>query len=135
MFSNNSMEVARLKMVVLAVGGDGGDDGEVVVMVLVDVVVAAAGLWWWQSWWLWCEGGGGNELVRVSMVMMLTVVAGCGCRRGWRRVAASGYGDRVDRVMRITFGFSRNTRRKTFPAAAAGRREGWPEILERESVL
>ncbi|GJV47873.1 hypothetical protein Tco_1438085 [Tanacetum coccineum] len=40
----HDMDVARLKMVVLAVGGDGGDDGEVVVMVLVDVVVAAAGL-------------------------------------------------------------------------------------------
>ncbi|GJV10625.1 hypothetical protein Tco_1352166, partial [Tanacetum coccineum] len=48
--------VARLKMVVLAVGGDGGDDGEVVVMVLVDVVVAVAGLWWSQR--RGCGGGG-----------------------------------------------------------------------------
>ncbi|GJS04253.1 hypothetical protein Tco_0320761 [Tanacetum coccineum] len=104
-------------MEVLAVGGDGGDDGEVVVMVLVDVVVVTAELWWW---WLRRDGGDGD------------VVAGCGCRRGWRHVAVSGYGDRVDRVMRITFGFGRNARRKTFPAAAAGRREGWPEIFGRE---
>ncbi|GJT38980.1 hypothetical protein Tco_0938845 [Tanacetum coccineum] len=44
-------------------------------------------------------------------------------RKRWRRVAASGYGDRVDRVMRITFGFGRNARRKTFSAAAAA---WWP---------
>ncbi|GJT66125.1 hypothetical protein Tco_1017605 [Tanacetum coccineum] len=54
---NHVMEVARLKMVALAVGDDGGDDGEVVVMVLVDVVVAAAGLWWW----LGAAAGGDDE--------------------------------------------------------------------------
>ncbi|GJZ15892.1 hypothetical protein Tco_0551569 [Tanacetum coccineum] len=56
--SSDGVEVARLKMVVLAVGGDGGDDGDVVVMVLVDVVVAATGLWWW---WLGAAAGGDDE--------------------------------------------------------------------------
>ncbi|GKE15616.1 hypothetical protein Tco_1423193 [Tanacetum coccineum] len=89
------------------------------VMVVAGMTVAAGGYE--------VEGGdvddGGVVVVR-GMVMMMTVVAGCGCRRGWRRVAASGYGDRVDRVMRITFGFGRNARRKTFPAAATW----WPAV-------
>ncbi|GKD82960.1 hypothetical protein Tco_1349799, partial [Tanacetum coccineum] len=63
-------------------------------------------------------GGDDGDVVWCG-VMMVTVVAAGG---EWRRVAASGYGDRVDRVMRITFGFGRNVRRKTFPAAAAW----WP---------
>ncbi|GKA01479.1 hypothetical protein Tco_0674144, partial [Tanacetum coccineum] len=38
------------------------------------------------------------------------------------RVRASDYGDRVDRAMRSIFGLGRNTRQKTFLAAAAW----WP---------
>ncbi|GJS07550.1 hypothetical protein Tco_0364346 [Tanacetum coccineum] len=53
------------------------------------------------------------------VVMMMTVVMGCGCRRGGRekwRVAASGSGDRVDPLMRITFG----VRRKNPPEKYSG---------------
>ncbi|GKD10459.1 hypothetical protein Tco_1190144 [Tanacetum coccineum] len=39
--------------------------------------------------------GDGGVMVMRGMVMMMTVVAGYGCRRGWRRVTASGYGDQV----------------------------------------
>ncbi|GKG42272.1 hypothetical protein Tco_0476570, partial [Tanacetum coccineum] len=51
----------------------------------------------------WCDGGGGRG------------VEWGGSRRGWRRVAASGYGDRVDPLMRITFGVRRkNPPEKSF---------------------
>ncbi|GJV98114.1 hypothetical protein Tco_1549691 [Tanacetum coccineum] len=39
-------------------------------------------------------------------------------REGKTRVRASEYDERVDRAKRSTFGFGRNARRKTFPAAA-----------------
>nr|GFA17150.1 hypothetical protein [Tanacetum cinerariifolium] len=36
----------------------------------------------------------------------------------WRRVVASDIWDRIDRVTGNIFGFARNARRKSFPAAA-----------------
>ncbi|GKG25884.1 hypothetical protein Tco_0399030, partial [Tanacetum coccineum] len=42
-----------------------------------------------------------------------------GCRGVAAAVEARGGGDRVDQMMVNTFGLSRNTRRKSFPAAAA----------------
>ncbi|GJX22733.1 retrovirus-related pol polyprotein from transposon TNT 1-94 [Tanacetum coccineum] len=115
-----------LKVAAMVSAGDVVEVAKMVDMVLwvVSAVMVVAGMTAAASAYE-AEGGdvddGGVVVVR-GMVMMMTVVAGCGCRRGWRRVAASGYGDRVDRVMRITFGFGRNARRKTFSAAAAW----WP---------
>ncbi|GKF10464.1 hypothetical protein Tco_0048390, partial [Tanacetum coccineum] len=43
-----------------------------------------------------------------------------------RRVEESEYDERVDRAKRNTFGFGRNARRKTFPAAATW----WPAVRE-----
>ncbi|GJY55092.1 hypothetical protein Tco_0446756 [Tanacetum coccineum] len=75
------VEVAKMVDMVLWVAS--------AVMVVAGMTAAAGGYE--------VEGGdvddGGVVVVR-GMVMMMTVVAGCGCRRGWRRVAASGYGDR-----------------------------------------
>ncbi|GJX41639.1 hypothetical protein Tco_0256629 [Tanacetum coccineum] len=46
-----------------------------------------------------------------------------------RRVEARVLGDRVDPVMRFTFGLGRNTRRKSFPAAV-GRKRWRSEVGE-----
>ncbi|GJY90113.1 hypothetical protein Tco_0505309 [Tanacetum coccineum] len=65
--------------------------------------------------------------------MMLVVVVWewwCSCGDvaavGWR-VEESDSEDRVDPVMRFTFGLGRNTRRKTFPAAV-GQKRWRPEV-------
>ncbi|GJV97697.1 hypothetical protein Tco_1549274 [Tanacetum coccineum] len=49
---------------------------------------------------------------------------------GKTRVRASEYDERVDRAKRSTFGFGRNARRKTFPAAATWwpAAAGWPAV-------
>ncbi|GJZ83180.1 hypothetical protein Tco_0648353 [Tanacetum coccineum] len=79
------VEVAKMVDMVLWVAS--------AVMVVAGMTAAAGGYE--------VEGGdvddGGVVVVR-GMVMMMTVVAGCGCRRGWRRVAASGYGDRFSKL-------------------------------------
>ncbi|GJT76908.1 zf-CCHC domain-containing protein [Tanacetum coccineum] len=66
-----------------------------------------------RQWWRGLDRGGGDGVAAAA--------AGEG-GGGKRRVAASELVDRVDREMRIAFGFGRNARRKTFPAAAAW----WP---------
>ncbi|GKF80987.1 hypothetical protein Tco_0239589 [Tanacetum coccineum] len=89
------------------------------------VVVLTAGVGWQRRRGVAAaeKGGSGDDVWRgCDGLVVMAAVAGQPCRRRWRRVAASRYGDRVDRVMRITFGFGRNARRKTFPAAAAW----WP---------
>ncbi|GJZ30824.1 hypothetical protein Tco_0575871, partial [Tanacetum coccineum] len=65
--------------------GEGGHDGDEMVAAMVsagdvDEVAKMVDMVLWVA--------------SAVMVVMMTVVAGCGCRRGWRRVAASGYGDR-----------------------------------------
>ncbi|GKC54972.1 hypothetical protein Tco_1077717, partial [Tanacetum coccineum] len=77
------VEVAKMVDMVLWVAS--------VVMVVAGMTAAAGGYE--------VEGGDvddGDVVVVRGMVMMMTVVAGCGCRRGWRRVSASGYGDRLE---------------------------------------
>ncbi|GJX64171.1 hypothetical protein Tco_0298514 [Tanacetum coccineum] len=60
-----------------------------------------------------CGGDGGGMEMKV-------VDYGGGV--GFRRVAESGSGDRVDRMVRSIFGLRRKSRRKTFPAAGGGGR-------------
>ncbi|GKE32447.1 hypothetical protein Tco_1451769 [Tanacetum coccineum] len=64
-----AVEAARLRMVVLAVGGDGGDDGEVVVMVLVDVVVAVVAVMVRRGWPAVVGGDVGGFVLVVSGVI------------------------------------------------------------------
>ncbi|GKC04950.1 hypothetical protein Tco_0996560, partial [Tanacetum coccineum] len=93
------------------VAGCGSEDGALVVV--------------WRRGGVGSEGGdqrGGDDGDGVEVVLWW--LRWGGSRRRWRRVAASGYEDRVDRAMRIAFGFGRNARRKTFPAAADGK-GGW----------
>nr|GEX73762.1 hypothetical protein [Tanacetum cinerariifolium] len=66
----------------------------------------------------WQRGEGGRNGGCVAAAV------GGGSDGGWR-VMTSDIVDRVDRVIKIVFGFGRKTRRKTFPAAAGG--GGWPE--------
>ncbi|GKC68312.1 hypothetical protein Tco_1100910 [Tanacetum coccineum] len=63
-------------------------------------------------------------------MMLMEVVTKMVTRVEWQRGGdgeARVLGDRVDPVMRFTFGLGRNTRRKTFPAAVSRKR--WrPEV-------
>ncbi|GJU33503.1 putative reverse transcriptase domain-containing protein [Tanacetum coccineum] len=63
------------------------------------------------------------------VVMMMTMVMGCGCRRGGRekwRVEESGSGDRVDPEVGSVFGL----RRKSPPEKFSGGGEWWPAAGE-----
>ncbi|GJS09249.1 putative ribonuclease H-like domain-containing protein [Tanacetum coccineum] len=62
----------------------------------------------------------------VIMVVVLAATAAVGGGAGFRRVAESGSGDRVDRVTRNTFGLGR----KTPPEKFSGGGEWWPAAGE-----
>ncbi|GJZ51524.1 hypothetical protein Tco_0606039 [Tanacetum coccineum] len=97
----------------------------------------SAHLWWWSvaaammmmmvwvavmEWREWSRGGGDGVRWHGSGVVVVTV--------GWRwwRVAESEYGDRVDPVVRTTFGFNRKNPPENFSGGggvvAGG---GWPD--------
>ncbi|GKA86434.1 hypothetical protein Tco_0808145 [Tanacetum coccineum] len=101
--------VCVVEVVVTNIGGvmydDGGGDGK-----MVTRVVVAAG--WWALW----NEAGQRRCVSEWLVMV-------------RRVEARVLGDRVDPVMRFTFGLGRNTRRKSF-LAAVGRKRWLSEVGE-----
>ncbi|GKD49595.1 hypothetical protein Tco_1278571 [Tanacetum coccineum] len=89
----------------VAGGGDGSegvdDDDDDMMMMMMALLVMRA--WWCVAW----DGVGSEGSDVVKMVMVWRWCYGGlrwgGSRRRWRRVAASGHGDRVDRAMRIHF--------------------------------
>ncbi|GKB56498.1 putative reverse transcriptase domain-containing protein [Tanacetum coccineum] len=90
--------------------------------------------WWRWRWCWWCGGSSGCDDDDDG--------GGVGCRGVAAKggVAARGLVDRVDRVAGSVLEVGRNTRRKTFPVAAAavvaGIRRWLPErVRENESVL
>ncbi|GJY01781.1 hypothetical protein Tco_0359933, partial [Tanacetum coccineum] len=85
------------------------------------------------------NGGVGYDDDDDGEVAVMVVLAAVGQQperrgEGKARVEESEYDERVDRPRRNTFGFGRNARRKTFPAAAtwwpAAGGEGWPAVGE-----
>ncbi|GKC46606.1 hypothetical protein Tco_1064328, partial [Tanacetum coccineum] len=56
------------------------------------------------------------------MVVVLAATAAVGGGAGFRRVAESGSGDRVDRVTRNTFGLGRKSPPENFSGG------GWPDV-------
>ncbi|GKG17617.1 hypothetical protein Tco_0362574 [Tanacetum coccineum] len=82
-------------------------------------------------------GGGFGEMEAEMVVVELWWLRWGGSRRGGRRVAASGYGDRVDRWRIYLFlydfcGSPENSPERFSGGGwpekvAAGRREGWPD--------
>ncbi|GKF04227.1 hypothetical protein Tco_0034895, partial [Tanacetum coccineum] len=117
------------------------------------VVVRVAAWVWWQRLW-WYGGEGGHEVRRWCVMEMITMVLwGSWCYEGggvsevvvtvrwwWWRVTESEYGDRVDPVVRTTFGVRRKNPPENFSGGGvvvAGRRLGGfrrPEFMGRERV-
>nr|GEW71200.1 retrovirus-related Pol polyprotein from transposon TNT 1-94 [Tanacetum cinerariifolium] len=71
---------------------------------------------------VWRRGShDGGEAIDDGVLMVVMCDGDDDGDGGWR-VMASDIVDRVDRVIRIIFGFGRNIRQKTFPTVAGGRR-------------
>ncbi|GJT37910.1 hypothetical protein Tco_0937775 [Tanacetum coccineum] len=98
--------------------------------------------WWQRGWRWWCgvgdeDGSGGVRVAMMVMVMRVVLwwLRWGGSRRRWRRVAASGYwGSGRNRGQEDNSLFRRENAslgKLSGDRRHGGRREGWPEILEK----